>query len=209
MYKTGLWIRDSTAGIGTVTFYDASDGYFAGLGHGICDADTGTLMPLLSGVVVDVNLTDIVRGKAGSPGELKGSFSAEADGFLCGNTDCGVSGYLYRVPKNDAPMAVASRKEIREGEAEILSDIAGDGVQRYSVRISNIDRDATGTKCFCIDVTDERLLSLSGGIIQGMSGSPVLQDGKIVGAVTHVLIGDPTKGYGIFAENMLSFEKAA
>ena len=208
-YKTGLWIRDSTAGIGTMTFYDASDGYFAGLGHGICDADTGTLMPLLAGTVVDVTLTDIVRGKAGCPGELKGSFSAEARGSLSDNTACGVSGYLYDIPKKADALPVADKSEVHDGDAVILSDIAGNGTESYTVRLSAIDRHASDTKCFSVEVTDERLLSVTGGIIQGMSGSPILQDGRLVGAVTHVLIGDPTKGYGIFAENMLPLDKAA
>ena len=204
-YKTGIWVRDSTAGIGTLTYYNPQNGCFAGLGHGICDIDTGELMPLLRGTIVDVNITDIVKGKSGSPGELKGVFETDKTGALIGNTDFGVYGMLDNSPTCVYEvMPVASRNEVEAGEATILSNVDGNGIKEYDVTLSKVDVRSDGTKCFVVEITDERLIELTGGIVQGMSGSPILQNGKIVGAVTHVLVGDPTKGYGIFIENMLS-----
>ncbi len=204
-YKTGIWVRDSTAGIGTLTFYDPASGHFAGLGHGICDVDTGELMPLRQGTVVKVTVTDIEKGQTGLPGELKGSFDTRAVGSLSGNTAFGVYGTLSEAPSLiSEPLPVADKKEVREGDAEILCNPDGSGVRRFAVRLSAIDRNSTGTKCFSVEVTDQALLALTGGIVQGMSGSPVIQNGKLVGAVTHVLIDDPRKGYGIFVQNMLA-----
>ncbi len=203
-YKTGIWVRDSTAGIGTVTCYNPENGYFMGLGHGICDIDTGELMPLLRGTVVDVDITEVVPGKPGQPGELKGVFSYEKQGALAGNTSAGVYGMLDKAPYGlTAPLPVASRSEVKEGEASIRSNPDGKGIREYSVTLSKMDRRSEGTKCFVVEITDPALLSLTGGIVQGMSGSPIIQNGKLIGAVTHVFVNDPTKGYGIFIENML------
>ena len=204
-YKSGLWVRDSTAGIGTLTYYNPETGEFAGLGHGICDVDTGELMPLLSGSVVDVDITNIVKGKSGAPGELKGSFSSVKLGAVNANTQFGVFGVFDSVPKlTSVAMPVASRDEIKDGSATILTNADGFGIREYAVELSKIDKYSDGTKCFVIEITDESLLNLTGGIVQGMSGSPIIQEGKLVGAVTHVLVNDPTKGYGIFIENMLA-----
>lgn len=204
-YKTGIWVRDSTAGIGTITCYNPENGYFMGLGHGICDIDTGELMPLLRGTVVDVDITEVVPGKPGQPGELKGIFSYEKQGALTGNTSAGVCGILDKKP-NGLPSAlpVASRTEVTEGQASIRSNPDGKGVKEYTVELSKVDRRSEGTKCFVVEITDPELLALTGGIVQGMSGSPIIQNGKLVGAVTHVFVNDPTRGYGIFIENMLS-----
>lgn len=203
-YKTGIWVRDSGAGIGTVTFVLPETGAFAGLGHGICDAETGELVAMKRGTISDVTISSVVRGAAGSPGELKGYFNPGKTGALLGNSACGVWGVFSQVPKSDyEPMPIGLRDEIHEGDAYILSTLDSGKIGQYDIRISNVNRDATGSKCFTVTVTDPDLLALSGGIVQGMSGSPIIQDGKIVGAVTHVLINDPTTGYGIFIENML------
>ena len=203
-YKTGIWVRDSGAGIGTVTFILPDTGAFAGLGHGICDADTGELIAMKRGSVSDVTISSVVRGAAGAPGELKGYFNAGKVGSLLGNSTSGVWGVFTELPEEvGEAIPVGLREEICEGDAYILSTLDSNRVEQYDVRISNVTRDAKGSKCFTVTVTDPALLAISGGIVQGMSGSPIIQNGKLVGAVTHVLINDPTTGYGIFAENML------
>ena len=203
-YVTGIYVRDGGAGIGTLTFIVPKTGAFAGLGHGICDASTGKPIPMQRGSVVDVTISGVVRGLSGSPGEVKGYFSSGKTGTLLGNTECGVYGVLAKLPKNlSEPIPVGLRNEVSEGKAKLLCTL-DDGVRReYGIEISEIQRDATGNKCFSVKVTDPALLSKTGGIIQGMSGSPIIQNGKLIGAVTHVLISDPTTGYGIFIENML------
>ncbi len=203
-YKTGIWVRDSGAGIGTVTFILPETGAFAGLGHGICDADTGELIPMKRGAVADVTISAVVKGESGAPGELKGYFNAGKTGSLLGNSACGVWGVFTEIPETVCePLPIGLRDDLQEGDAYILCTLDTNKTERYDVRISNINHDAAGSKCFTVTVTDPDLLAVSGGIVQGMSGSPIIQDGKIVGAVTHVLIGDPAVGYGIFIENML------
>ena len=204
-YKTGIWVRDSGAGIGTVTFVLPEDGRFAGLGHGICDADTGELIAMRRGVVADVTISAVVRGAAGAPGELKGYFNAGKTGALVGNTACGVWGIFSEIPKDcTETVAVGRREELTEGEAELLCTLDSNRIGRYRIEIKDIKRDCDGSKCFTVHVTDPALIERTGGIVQGMSGSPIIQNGKLVGAVTHVLINDPTTGYGIFIENMLN-----
>ena len=204
-YKAGMWVRDSTAGIGTVTYYDPEDGSFAGLGHGIYDSETQLLLPLLRGAVVDITLDDIIKGRNGHPGELKGIFGTEKIGSLVSNTPCGVYGVLAKEPALlYEKMPCAARDEIQKGSASILSNVDGKGVCEYSVEIIKIYSGNEETKNFVIEVTDETLLEKTGGIVRGMSGSPIIQNGKLVGAVTHVLVNDPTRGYGIFIENMLA-----
>ena len=205
-YKTGLLIRDSGAGIGTVTYIDPSDLSFGGLGHGICDGDTGELIPMLKGNVLGVNISGIVKGEAGPPGEIKGYFNSERSGAITKNTVCGVYGTLSKLPEGllSSPISVAGRDEICDGDAYIYCTLDDTGPQKYSIRISAINKQADGNKCFTVKVTDKELLAKTGGIVQGMSGSPIIQNDKLVGAVTHVLINDPTTGYGIFIENMLN-----
>ena len=204
-YKTGIWVRDSGAGIGTVTFLFPDSGAFAGLGHGICDADTGALVSMRKGAVSDVTISSVVKGAVGAPGELKGHFNPGRSGALLGNSNCGVWGVFSEAPEVSCePMPIGLRDDIREGDAYILCTATAGEMQKYDIRISNIKRDAKGSKCFTVTVTDPDLLALTGGIVQGMSGSPIIQDGKLVGAITHVLINDPTTGYGIFLENMLA-----
>jgi stage IV sporulation protein B len=205
-YKAGIWIRDSTAGIGTITYIIPSTLQFGGLGHGICDVDTGDLMPLLSGTVSDVTISGITRGRIGLPGELKGYFGADRLGSLIANTNAGVYGVLNSMPEQTAsePIPIALRSEVQEGEATIYTTLDGNNIGQYTVQISNINRTDGQSKSFVVTITDPKLLELTGGIVQGMSGSPIIQNGKLIGAVTHVMINDPTKGYGIFIESMLS-----
>ena len=204
-YVTGLYVRDSGAGIGTVTFVLPETNAFAGLGHGICDGGTGKLIPMQRGSVVGVTINGVVRGLAGSPGEVKGYFSSGKVGSLIGNTECGVFGVFAKCPEGlpSEPLPIGLRNELREGKATIYCTLDGGAPKAYTVTISEIVRDSHSNKCFTVKVTDKALIEKTGGIIQGMSGSPIIQDGKIVGAVTHVLINDPTTGYGIFIENML------
>ncbi len=205
-YSTGLYVRDSGAGIGTVTFVIPKTYAFAGLGHGICDAHTGDLIPMQRGSVVDVTISGVVRGLSGAPGEVKGYFSSGKTGTLLGNTHCGVYGVLANLPQKlpMQPISLGLRNELSEGSAYIYTMLDSDCPQRYEIEISEIRRDSTDNKSFTIKVTDKALIAKTGGIIQGMSGSPIIQNGKLVGAVTHVLINDPTCGYGIFIENMLN-----
>ncbi len=207
-YRCGLYLRDTTSGIGTLTFFDPSSGLFGGLGHGVCDADTGTLVPLSYGTVLPVRITGVVRGEAGKPGELRGALGGKRLGSLVTNSECGVFGLLTEKPTTaQKALPVADASEVQEGEATLLCTLGEDGVCSYTVEISNIDHGGRPTKSFTVHVTDEKLLSRTGGIVQGMSGSPLIQNGKIIGAVTHVLIDDPTSGYGIFIGNMLSAMK--
>lgn len=204
-YKTGLWVRDSGAGIGTVTFIVPGSNAFAGLGHGICDGDTGELIPMQRGQVTDVTVSGVDKGEVGAPGAIKGYFAPGKTGTLLGNTECGVYGIFAALPAEAVDqLPVGTRGEVREGEAAILCTLDNGKVGRYSIEITSVDPAASGSKCFTISVTDPALIQKTGGIVQGMSGSPIIQNGKIVGAVTHVLINDPTSGYGIFVENMLN-----
>ena len=204
-YRAGLLIRDGAAGIGTVTYVNPEDGRFAGLGHGICEAGTTELAPLSRGAVVNVAISGITKGQAGAPGELQGYFSSGKIGTLFGNTECGVYGIFAEYPKgiSDETVTVGGTEEISEGDAELWCTTDSSGVCKYTVKISDIDRSGRSIKNFVVTVTDPVLLEKTGGIVQGMSGSPILQNGKLVGAVTHVLVNDPTRGYGIFIENML------
>ncbi len=203
-YKLGLWVKDSAAGIGTITFIDPETMRFVGLGHGICDAESGVLIPLADGTVEEVDLSGITKGAAGAPGELRGSFVGKKLGGLLANRESGVSGILAEVPcgleKERFP--VGDKNEVKAGRAYIFSTVDDDGRGMYEVELSGISKDGT-SRNFVVRVTDERLLAKTGGIVQGMSGSPIIQNGKLIGAVTHVLVSDPTKGYGIFIENMM------
>ncbi len=208
-YKAGLLIRDGAAGIGTVTYVDPDDGSFAGLGHGICETGTTELAPLKRGAVVNVTVSGITKGQVGAPGELKGYFSSGKIGTLFGNTECGVYGVFAKYPDGLSLEAVevAGVGEICVGDAELWCTTDSGGIGKYTVKISEIDHSGRHVKNFVVTVTDPTLLSKTGGIVQGMSGSPILQNGKLVGALTHVLVNDPTRGYGIFIENMLEAER--
>ena len=203
-YKAGVWVRDSSAGIGTLTFADTEQGRFAGLGHAISDTDTGASISLLSGEIVPVTITGCVAGAAGSPGELRGEFSNDnVLGTVLANDATGVYGSLNGGMEGQV-CPVANSQEIQPGAAQILATVEGDTPQLYDVRIEFVDLNAADpNRNMLIRITDPDLLQKTGGIVQGMSGSPVLQNGMLVGAVTHVLINDPTRGYAIFAQTML------
>ncbi len=206
IYQLGVWLRDSMAGIGTMTFYDPQTGVFAALGHGINDTDTATLMPLESGGIMPAQVSDVKKGVSGQPGELHGQFDLTRDlGSLFANTDRGVFGRLsdLELANGLEPVPVANRGQVHTGAAVIRSNIQGDEVEEFDVKITHVSMEGDGARSLMVQVTDPDLLERTGGIVQGMSGSPILQDGRIVGAVTHVLVNDPTKGYGIFVENML------
>lgn len=210
IYRLGCWVRDSTAGIGTITFYDTVNGTFAGLGHGICDSDTGELMTLSYGKALNAEIFAVIKGSAGTPGELRGSFDESRKiGTIYKNCEVGVFGVTETKNYPDGEIyPIAFKQDIKEGKAEILCTTDESGVHKYEIEIVHIYTNSVkNTKNMVISITDKALLEKTGGIVQGMSGSPIIQDGKIIGAVTHVMINDPTKGYGIFIENMLNAEK--
>lgn len=201
-FQTGLWVRDSAAGIGTVTYYEPSTGRFGGLGHPICDTDTGERIPLGKGEADAVTISGVIRGQAGIPGQLQGYFSSGGSiGTLCMNSRCGIFGTLNEIPENEPAIPLGLKQEAVTGDAEILSTINGNTPKRYTIRITDIDY-TDESQNLTIEVTDPVLLAETGGIVQGMSGSPILQNGRIIGAVTHVLVESPVYGFGIFAETM-------
>ena len=205
--RLGAYVRDSVAGIGTVTYYDPNTGNFGALGHGVNDAETSILMPLEAGVVVRSTVSQVEKGKVGKPGELRGVFHVDDIlGEVDSNTSFGVFGRLT-TPVAGTPVPVASSEEAKVGKATILANVQDGTVQEYEVRIEKLFSQARETgRNLLIQITDPALLAATGGIVQGMSGSPILQNGKLIGAVTHVLVDDPTRGYGIFIENMLAAE---
>lgn len=205
-HRLGLWLRDSTAGIGTITFSEPSKKTYVALGHAIADPDTGVILPVGYGEIVECVINDIEKGKKGLPGELKGSFktNAPAYGNILENSEYGIFGETYKELVNSLypnGLPLASRNSVKEGKATILTTVDKNGIQEYEIQIIKANRqDIRAPKSMVIQITDERLLEKTGGIVQGMSGSPIIQNGKIIGAVTHVLISDPTKGYGIYAD---------
>ena len=207
-YRLGLWLRDSTAGIGTITYADNENKKYAALGHAITDPDTGTILPVGTGEIVECTINDIVKGKKGIPGELKGSFrlNSPAYGSISANTEFGLYGDTYSDIINELypqGVQVASRNSVKEGKATILTTVDGQGIQEYDINIIKANKqDVRASKSMIIEVTDQRLLEKTGGIVQGMSGSPILQNGKLIGAVTHVLISDPQKGYALYIDWM-------
>lgn len=206
-YKLGIWVRDNIQGIGTLTYVEPN-GTFGALGHGISDADTGERLEISDGDLYRADILSICKGTAGTPGELRGVINYREEnriGTICGNSQYGIRGQLepgkYEESMKKIPTGL--KQEIQTGKAEIRCDI-GDGIREYQCEILEIDSNARDTnKCFVLRITDDDLLSRTGGIVQGMSGSPVLQNGKLIGAITHVFVNDPTKGYGIFIENMM------
>lgn len=202
-YKAGLWVRDSSAGIGTITFYDDAAGIFAGLGHGVCDVDTGKIMPLSDGEAVKAKVNGFYKSSAGNPGELCGVFSSVTLGKLLYNGNSGVYGKLNQ-PSGAKLVPVALESEVETGKAQILVTVDENGPQYYDVEITKLySSENYATRNMIIKVTDSRLLEKTGGILQGFSGSPIIQNSMLVGAVTHVFINDTVQGYGIFAETML------
>lgn len=203
-YKLGLWTRDSCAGIGTMTFYDPENNIFGGLGHSVSDISTGMTLPLRDGEITTVTITDILKSTSGVPGELRGAFISDGKtGTVEINCEYGVFGYSGSSPVLADPLEVADSSEIKKGKATIYTTVNGMMPKEYEIEIEKIDYGSTSaSRNMTIRITDKELLSLTGGIVQGMSGSPIIQDGRIIGAVTHVLINDSAMGYGIFIENM-------
>ena len=209
-YRAGMWVRDSSAGIGTLTFADNRKGIYGGLGHSISDVDTGEKIALRTGEIVPVKITGYVQGKPGDPGELKGSFTTNiAMGNILKNGSTGVYGKLRTVVEG-RDMETAHAQEVKTGPAQIITTIAGSDPKIYDAKIERVSMvENNPNRNIVVRVTDDALLNTTGGILQGMSGSPIIQNGRLVGAVTHVLVNDPTRGYGIFAENMLKTADSA
>lgn len=204
-YRLGVWIKDAASGIGTLTYFNPETGQFGALGHGICENDK--ILPIQGGNLLKSSIVSIRKGSKGQPGELIGVFRDDSGilGEIKSNSDVGLKGTLNEIPENtEGALPVANREDVKEGNAQILSNIEEDHVEKFDVIIQKINKDPNNTRGMIIKVTDDRLLEKTGGIVQGMSGSPVVQNGKLVGAVTHVFVNDPTRGYGIFIENMLS-----
>lgn len=207
-YKLGIWVRQDTQGIGTLTYY-TEEGEFGALGHGITDSDTGELIEIDKGGIYQASIVNIVKGKQGQPGELVGYINrstSAALGELEKNTACGIFGTKLKLEDKteyNEPMEIALKQEVRPGKASILCQLE-DEIAEYEIEIKKLRYNLeNANKGMVIEITDPELLKKTNGIIQGMSGSPIFQNGRIVGAVTHVLINDPTRGYGIFIENML------
>ena len=202
-YKAGIWIRDSSAGIGTVTFC-TKDGGFASLGHAVCDIDTKSTIPISQGECTEAKLTGFIKGQNGYAGELCGYLENKRTGVVLSNDNLGVYGCFDAIPQGKSLYQIARSDEVEIGEAEIVTTIENGIAQNYSIIIEKVDFKSTENKNLVIRITDRKLIEKTGGIIQGMSGSPIIQNGKLVGAVTHVFLNDATGGFGIFAETMLN-----
>ena len=209
-YKLGLWVRDSASGVGTISFYEPNSRKFAALGHGISDVDTGELLNIETGEIVTSNIVNITKGKKGIPGEIKGSIS---NGLLVGevneNTNFGIFGNLdneisLTTDKYQEGIEVAVRDEIQLGEATVLCTVEGNKTEEYNIEITQINYDNnTNNKSMQVKITDEKLIEKTGGIICGMSGSPIIQNGKLIGVLTNVLVSDPQVGYAVFSDIMI------
>ena len=203
-YKVGLWVRDSTAGVGTITYYDKSNNTVSALGHPITDVDTNEIMPILDGEAVRATVTKIYKSKAGEAGSLCCEFTNDIIGTLKKNCQSGIYGKYTCTLKNTYEYEVASPNEIVRGPVQILCTIDSGKAKFYNAQLSRISyRENKKGKNMVVKITDERLLEKTGGIVQGMSGSPIIQNGKLVGALTHVIVDSPEKGYAIFAQDMV------
>jgi len=208
-YRVGLYVRDGIVGVGTLSFWDPGTNQYAALGHIIVDADTRQGIDVLQGKIVSASIQAIKRGKPGQPGEKIGIFNGkgEIEGSINKNTFYGIYGKTEAQVENPLSaysLEVGYAHQVKEGEAEIFTVVNGEDIERFSIMIEKVYPERSNGKGMIIRVTDPRLLSLSGGIVQGMSGSPIIQDSRLVGAVTHVFLNDPERGYGIFMDNMLS-----
>lgn len=201
-YKAGLWVRDSSAGIGTLSFYDEKINMFCGLGHGVNDVDTGELVPLLEGEAVGADITGAYKGSEGVIGELVGVFNNEVIGSIIENSTKGIYGYNEKdVFDGCIAYPLAEKREVKTGAAQIISTVDENGTKFYDIEITKIDA-GSAEKNLVINVTDASLIAKTGGIVQGMSGSPIIQDGMLIGVVTHVFVDNPKGGYGIFSQSM-------
>ena len=208
-YHLGVILNDGACGIGTITYYDPETLEFGGLGHGICAKDSQDVLKMTRGEVTGVILSGARKAEVAKPGELRGVLTDKIVGTVNKNTSCGVFGTLSSkalssVAQSQQSVEVGCKNDVKEGAATIISTVKSGKKSEYGIEIYDIDRSSTESKSFKIRVTDETLIALTGGIVRGMSGSPIIQDGKLIGAVTHVMVADPTEGYGIFIENMLS-----
>lgn len=212
-YKIGLWVRDSTAGVGTLTFYDKESGKYGAIGHPITDSETEKILSIKNGDLLNSSIISIKKGVKGNPGELRGIFSSDKKpiGNVTGNTQCGIFGSMNKENLkniNNKTYKVGWRDEIQPGSAQIITTIDEEGPKLYDIEIMKLAKqDSISTKSMVIKITDERLLEKTGGVVQGMSGSPIIQNDKIIGAVTHVLVNKPEVGYGIYIEWMLKDAK--
>lgn len=208
-YRLGIWVRDKTAGIGTLTFFDTNTKKFGALGHGITDIDTGHLLTVAEGEIMQAKVSSIEQGKKGNPGEIRGIFfeSENKLGKIEDNTAYGIYGTMYdNIRFNDLqkPLPIALQHEIMPGKAHILTTIDDNKIEKFEIEVVKTENQRVqDQKSMVIKVTDSRLLEKTGGIVQGMSGSPIIQNNKIIGAVTHVFVNDPTRGYGLYIEWMI------
>ena len=209
LYKLGIWVKDKTAGIGTLTYYDPANSTFGALGHGIVDAETNSILPVETGLLLESQVQEVKEGKNGEPGEIRGIFYHSNDplGSLERNSQFGVFGVSYNPIENpiyEKPLAVGTKEQVEKGKAYILSTLSNNEIRKFEIEIEKIEKQSSqADKSMVIKVTDEELIEESGGIVQGMSGSPIIQNDRIVGAVTHVFVNDPQRGYGVFIEWML------
>ena len=206
--KLGVWVRDSTAGVGTLTYIDPANQAYGALGHAIVDADTGRLLAAREGAILHASIVGVTKGQSGKAGELKGNFlkAGEQIGSLMENCEYGIYGVLDDMPENllyPQGLRAGARSAVHTGTASIIATVDADGPQEYGVEIVRCFAQSEPSQKGILRVTDERLLEKTGGIVQGMSGSPILQDGRIIGAVTHVYLSDATQGYGMYIEWML------
>lgn len=207
-YRLGISVRDNISGIGTITFFDPETGVYGALGHGVAGLTSAQPLAISGGVLVPSSVTDVKKGVRGTPGELHGSFDvADPLGSVSQNEPHGIFGKLTALPQSES-VPVADASQIHTGAAVILANVDGKETREYCVRIDKLYPQAENGRNLLLTVTDERLLAITGGIVQGMSGSPILQDGRLIGAVTHVLVNRPEQGYGIFLQNMLTQCKA-
>lgn len=206
-YRLGILTKDSASGIGTITYYDPKGGSFAMLGHGISNPETDEIFPLSGGAVVEAEIADVEKGKKGIPGELRGTFyeNGKKLGKILSNNGFGIFGTAFEFPHTKKLIETAEKSEIKKGGATILATLGGKEVSEYDIEILKINQHSSAeNKNMLIKVIDKRLKDAAGGIVQGMSGAPIIQNGKLIGAVTHVFVNDPEKGYGVFIENMLA-----
>ena len=203
IYRIGIWVRDSSAGVGTLTFYDPTSNVVCGLGHGICDSDTQSILEIESGELLKAEILSVVKGAAGSPGALKGKLTYDSIADIKLNCALGVYGVLKQKISSQNLVKIALKQEVKNGNAQILCTVSGTAPKLYDCKIKRAGDTGSKEQNLIVTITDKELIEITGGIVQGMSGSPILQDGKLVGALTHVLVNDSQVGYGIYAENML------
>lgn len=204
-YKLGLWVKDSSAGVGTITFYEKNSNKFVALGHGVTETKENYILPIESGGITQTNIYSIKKGIAKVPGELKGTINNNVIGDIKLNNDKGIYGEVLETSmlQGKKEIGVLPKTKIKEGQASIFCTLDDNSLKEYKIQIQKVLLSSNGNKNMIIKIIDEELIKKTGGIVQGMSGSPIVQNGKLVGAVTHVFLNDPTRGYGVFVENMI------